>query len=77
MSKKPSAETKLRSVSLELRGACLASRANLELANAARTEAHILRGQLTKAQQDAAEWRKRFDDLLARVPLKQIDGDAK
>ena len=73
MSKKPSAETRVRSIKVELRGAHRASRANLELANAARREAFILRGQVTKAQQDAAEWRKRFDDLLARVPLRSIE----
>lgn len=33
----------------------------------------MLRGQLTKAQQDATEWKCRFDALLARVPMKPLE----
>ena len=41
--------------------------------NARTAELIQARGQRTKAQQDAAEWRRRFDDLLARVPLTGFD----
>jgi hypothetical protein len=30
------------------------------------------RGRLTRTQQEVSDWKRRFDDLLARVPLKQI-----
>ena len=35
-------------------------------------ELEIARGQLTKARQETAEWKQRFDALLARVPLKGL-----
>ena len=72
MSKKPSAETQLREVRRELKHARNAVLEAVRGADDARTALLITRGQVTKAQQDAADWRKRFDDLLARVPLKPI-----
>lgn len=31
------------------------------------------RGRLTRAQQEAAEWKQRFDALLMRVPMKPLE----
>lgn len=63
--KKRSAETELRDIKSQLRAA------QAEL-TALRQEVAIARGQRTKAQQDAAEWRARFDALLARVPVSAM-----
>lgn len=38
----------------------------------AREEAMSWRGRATKAEQEAADWRKRYDLLLARIPLAQL-----
>jgi uncharacterized coiled-coil DUF342 family protein len=35
-------------------------------------EAQKRRGEATQAKQEAAEWRGRFDKLLARVPLAAL-----
>ena len=40
--------------------------ANVDL-SAIRTEVSAWRGRATKAEQEATDWRKRFDALLARV----------
>ena len=77
MSKKPSAETQLREARIELKRARYLEVEALGALNDVRSALVLARGQATKAQQEAAEWRKRFDDLLARVPLKPLDGDAK
>lgn len=65
MSKRPSEATLLRTMRADLRAS---SQESYEL----RRTVAVLRGQLTQAQQDAAAWRKRFDDLLARVPLAPL-----
>lgn len=64
MARLPSAETQLRSARSDLR--------------AANKRAHELQGlaesyrlRATKAEQEAAEWKKRFDALLARTPPLQ------
>jgi chromosome segregation ATPase len=59
MPKLPSMESQLRSVRREL------ARTQREL-SAARQERFRLDARATHAEQDAAEWRKRFDQLLAR-----------
>lgn len=33
-------------------------------------ERGVQRGQLTKAQQEIAEWKRRFDLLLTRIPME-------
>lgn len=66
MSKKPDAETELRVIRSQLRRV-------LEALTVSNQDRKMLCGQVTKALQDAAEWKRRFDDLLARVPLKQIE----
>lgn len=67
MSNKPSAETELRTSRrlLSQQRASIAFSAH-ELTN--------LRYQLKKAMDDAAEWKRRFDELLARVPLRSLCG---
>lgn len=73
MSKAPSAETQLRTARKDLKGAC---RKNMELAgeiNKLRLALAEARGKETKALQEIAEWRKRFDDLLARVPVTSLE----
>lgn len=45
--------------------------------DAMRAERDLFRSRATKAEQDAAEWRKRFDALLARVPLRSMDAPEK
>lgn len=75
MSKAPSAETLLREARSENKRqlkllnerSIEISRLKLGIANA--------RGSETQARQEAAEWRKRFDDLLARVPVARIEGE--
>lgn len=62
---RPSVETQLRTVRSELTASM---RQVIEL----RRELDIARGQRTKAQQDAAEWKARFDALLQRVPVQAI-----
>lgn len=42
---------------------------------AAESELLRVRGKLTQAEQQAAEWRQRFDTLLARVPIAPIRPD--
>jgi hypothetical protein len=60
MARQPSVETQLRSARTDLR------RLTLELAQAnQRTEQW--RGRATKAEQEAAEWKGRFDILLRNV----------
>lgn len=57
MPQKPSAETQLRTARRLLRDA------TIELATA-RKQRDEYRARATKAEQEAAEWRKRFDRLL-------------
>lgn len=57
----PSAETQLRRVRSDLRAAEKSARENMELAAQYRLRA-------TKAEQELAEWKRRFDLLLARAP---------
>jgi FtsZ-binding cell division protein ZapB len=66
MSKQPSAATALRNLR---RDHADASRQVQEL----RRELEISRGQSTKARQEAAEWKARFDALLARVPVTAME----
>ena len=70
MGKPPSDATLLRQTARDLRDA---QRQLVEV----QQERNALRGQLTKAQQETAEWRRRFDDLLARVPVAGISGEEK
>ena len=57
--RKPSDATQVRQLKSELR------RAKAELAQA-NSAVHIYRGRATKAESEAADWRRRFDLLLAR-----------
>jgi len=61
MSKPPSDATTIKNLRRELRRAndCANERVNAAIA---------LRGQLTRAQQEVAEWKKRFDALLSKMP---------
>lgn len=62
MSRKPSAETELRNVKRELkraREACADMRAELD----------GFRARATRAEQEAAEWRRRFDLLLEKSKI--------
>jgi hypothetical protein len=58
--RKPSAETELRSLRRDLREAKL-------FWNQYQREAMTLRGQLNKSQGETAEWKRRFDLLLAKA----------
>lgn len=62
MSRKPSAETELRNVKREL---------NRVLGDCAdmRAERDNFRARATKAEQEAADWRRRFDLLLEKSKL--------
>lgn len=68
MSKKPSAETQLRHMRRDLRLSRLDARAEHELRVTAVRDYLASRGKLTQVQQDAADWRKRFDDLRTFTP---------
>ena len=68
--KKPSPATELRALRHDLRLSRRAETIRQDEAIALRRELLQLRGQLTKAQQDTAEWRDRFDALLSRVPQR-------
>ncbi len=75
MSKAPSTETQLRSENADnkkLRKMLMDQQVELSRLKAANVTA---RGAETQARQEAAEWRKRFDDLLARIPLAMIGGE--
>lgn len=61
MSKPPSDATLLRTARSDMR------QLSSDLARA-QNEANNWRIRATKAEQEAAEWRKRFDALLLRVP---------
>lgn len=65
MSRKPSPETQLRSARTELKQA-LADRAR------ALTMCQDFRTRATKAEQECAEWKARFDLLLKRTPEQQM-----
>ena len=79
MSKKPSVETELRHAKRDLTISRKAWQ-EAQIANGRlRLEMVEARGRETKALQEAAEWRKRFDALLERVPLANlpsVGGDA-
>ena len=60
MPKTPSAETELRKLRRELRAALAGNSALIRRYSA-------LRDQAEAAEREAAEWRKRFDDLLGKV----------
>lgn len=61
MAKQPSVETQLRTARADLRR----TQAELHRANLAANEYRI---RATKAEQEAAEWKSRFDKLLDREP---------
>lgn len=65
MAKKPSAETEVKRLRAELKRAVAHS-------NDLAQKLMESRGQRTKAEQQAAEWRLRFDALLARVPVASM-----
>lgn len=58
MSKAPSEKTQIRTLKRQLKDANA-------IAAEARMQARIAEGRLTKAQQECAEWKRRFDSLLA------------
>lgn len=59
--RKPSAETEVRSLRREL--------AEVKALSAQRgIEANTFRSRATRAEQEVAEWKRRFDALLARTP---------
>jgi chromosome segregation ATPase len=60
MSRKPSAETELRHVKRQLKAHDTALKET-------RIQLNEYRGRATKAESEAADWRKRFDLLLART----------
>lgn len=64
MSRPPSPATEIRTLKRELKAAT---------ADAAeyRLQARFAEGRLTKAQQEVAEWKRRFDTLLANIPASQ------
>ena len=62
MSKAPSAETQLRSAKKELKRV-------VDERNAAIAQREVYRARATKAEQEVAEWKRRFDTLLAREQL--------
>lgn len=62
--RKPSPETELRTLRREVKR-LLSYRLDAEQTMA------IQRGQITKAQQETAEWKRRFDALLERTPKDQ------
>ena len=64
MSKKPSPETQLRTATREIHH--LISRVA-----ACSTERAAYRVRATQAEQEATEWKRRFDQLLARMPKEQ------
>jgi FtsZ-binding cell division protein ZapB len=61
MSRVPSLETRFKTVRRMNTGL------QKEL-NTARIAAEAYRARATKAEQEAADWRKRFDALLLRIP---------
>jgi hypothetical protein len=75
MSRQPSPETKLRNLKRELLQATVAR-------NQYQHEAMVLRGQLNKSQAETGEWKRRFDQLLAKarsfdMPSEQHRGEQK
>lgn len=69
MAKAPSPETQIRNLKRQLK-AMTADMAEYRL------QARVYEGRLTKAQQECAEWKKRFDALLAhgiKEPAKTKD----
>lgn len=61
MSKQPSDATTIRTLRRDLRS-------EHEISRRLTQENHVLRGRLTKAEQETAEWKRRFDLLLSRTP---------
>ncbi len=61
MSRLPSIETQLRTAKAELKEQRAALKTQAEAAA-------IWRGRATKAEQEVAEWKTRFDLLLKRTP---------
>lgn len=64
MSRQPSAETQLRNLRAEMRDL------SKQLAGTVK-DREVYRIRATKAEQECAEWRRRFDLLLARVPANE------
>ncbi len=67
MTRQPSAETQLRTLRADLR------RLSAEAAGMAR-EATDYRRRASKAEAEVAEWKRRFDLLLARTPAHPVGG---
>lgn len=65
MSKKPSDTTKMLSLRREMTHLARDLRMERERAQMAMRQQIIYRDRATKAEQDAAEWKRRFDALLA------------
>lgn len=65
MSKLPSPETQLRTERRE-------NKALREQLHAARSDCAAYRTRATKAEQEGAEWKRRFDALLKIVPTKDV-----
>jgi hypothetical protein len=63
MSRKPTPETELKTVKRELRQ-------SQEDAAKWLRDANTYRARAMQAEQECADWRKRFDLLLARTPAK-------
>lgn len=61
MSKAQSEATQIRNLKRELR-------ASMKDAAEYRLQLRIAEGKATKAQQEAADWKRRFDTLLANMP---------
>lgn len=70
MSRKPSPETELRTVRREIKRWKAGYDERVKDCTAFRLRA-------IKAEEEAADWRKRFDLLLARTPAKPGADDAK
>lgn len=48
---------------------------NCDLIDALRSELDGLRDELRVAEGNAAEWKRRYDELVAtRVPMERVDG---
>ena len=75
MSKAPSVETQLRQEKAHYKSLQkLWQEQQVEIGRLKAAAANA-RGAETQARQEAAEWRKRFDDLLARVPVAAISAE--
>lgn len=61
-------ETIIRELKREMRQLCVG------MDNAHR-ENETLRRRATKAEQDAAEWKRRFDALLERSPVVRVNAE--